>query len=565
MTELPEVAPEVKHRFVSIPVALTAVVLAGTLLSGAAMAAPRAPMKLDSNVRVHPKLQYGAQVEPNKKVRVLVQKKSPTLDARALASKGHAALKEEFSQFSTSSMEVLQKDIAELAKDPNVLFISPDGSLSSKKKSDDVDKQKKEDEDSDKQEEARLKLLARKGPKKVKASGDLPTADDLLTTYPQDVKAPDAWKKDKGGLTGAGVTVAVLDTGVNPFHPDLDGKVFPVFVNPLATGYLDELGHGTHVTGIINGRDDDDEYIGIAPDARVISVKIADDRGAALESDMLRGMQWVYDNHARYNIKVLNLSLAAATPQSYKSSPIDAAAERLWQAGVTVVASAGNRGDVKGATWYAPGNDPFVITVGCLDDNETLKADDDSACTFGSRGMTQDKIAKPDLVAPGRKIVAPLAATNAELAVKYPDRITQDGAHIRLSGTSMAAPVVSGAAALLLQKNPNLKPNQIKWLLTNSSHSYKNQPDKAGELDISKALEKLGGSLKEANLGQLLSPALSPNGNGGVAQSSAYWDSAYWDSAYWDSAYWDSAYWDSAYWDSAYWDSAYWDSAGSID
>jgi serine protease AprX len=547
---IPGGCSDVRKRFVSIPVALTAALLAGTLLSGAAVAAPSAARSLDKSVRVHPKLQYGAQVEPNKKVRVLVQKKSPSVDARAIAGKGKAALREEFSQFSTSSMEILQKDIAQLAKDPGVLFISPDGSLSGKKKSDDVDKDN-EGQDDEWRQEAALKLLAATGPRKVRATGALPNDDDLLTTYPQDVNAPTVWSRDKGGLTGAGVTVAVLDTGVNPFHRDLDGKVFPVFVNPKATGYLDELGHGTHVTGIINGRDDYDQYVGIAPNARVISVKIADDRGAALESDMLRGMQWVYENHARYNIRVVNLSLAAATAQSYKSSPIDAAVERLWQAGVTVVASAGNRGNVKGASWYAPGNDPFAITVGCLDDNQTLKSDDDSVCSFGSRGKTQDGIAKPDIVAPGRKIVAPLAAAGAELAIKYPDRVTPDGKHIRLSGTSMAAPVATGAIALMLQKYPNLKPNQIKWVLMDTARSYKGQPDKAGLLDIAKAVEKAGGTLKEANLGLKLSQALSIGTGQNVGQTSAYWDSAYWDSAYWDSAYWDSAYWDSAYWDSA--------------
>jgi serine protease AprX len=266
---------------------------------------------------------------------------------------------------------------------------------------------------------------------------------------------------------------------------------------------------------------------------------------------MLRGLQWVYDNHLSYNIKVVNLSLAAATPQSYKSSPIDAAVEKLWQAGITVVASAGNRGSEKGATWYAPGNDPFVITVGCLDDNQTLKSDDDRQCTFGSRGKTQDGIAKPDLVAPGRKIVAPLSDPTAQLAAEFPERVTADKSHLRLSGTSMSAPVVSGAIALVLQRFPSLKPNQIKWLLTDTARSYPGQKDKAGELDIAKAIDKAAGTLKEANLGLVLSTGLGNVLNPGVGKTSAYWDSAYWDSAYWDSAYWDSAYWDSAYWDSA--------------
>jgi serine protease AprX len=149
-----------------------------------------------------------------------------------------------------------------------------------------------------------------------------------------------------------------------------------------------------------------------------------------------------------------------------------------------------------------------VITVGCLDDNQTTAPGDDSTCTFGSRGPTQDGVAKPDLVAPGRKIVAPLAGATADLAVTYPDRVTADNAHIRLSGTSMATPMVSGAAALLLQRNPNLNPNQIKWLLTNLTQTYRGQPNKAGELDVARALAQASGGVKEANLGLKVSPFL---------------------------------------------------------
>jgi serine protease AprX len=547
----------VKYKLSSIPIALSTALVAGVLLTGVAGAAPGTGRKpLDRNVRVHPQLQFGAQVEPNKKVRVLVQKASASQNSRDIAHRGRANVREDFGMVSASSMEILQKDVLELAKDPRVLFISPDGALTNK--GDRIDKQRTasatrdndrdrddDDDDHDYRDYARLRIS------QVRAAGTVPDEDDLLTTYPIVTNAPEAWENSKGALTGAGVTVAVLDTGVNPFHPDLKDKVFPVFVNPLATGYLDEHGHGTHVAGIINGRSAGDEYVGIAPDARVISVKIADDRGAARESDMLRGLQWVYDNNAKYNIKVVNLSLAAATPQSYKSSPIDASVEKLWQAGITVVASAGNRGSEKGATWYAPGNDPFVITVGCLDDNQTEKSSDDKLCTFGSRGKTQDGVYKPDLIAPGRKIVAPLSDPNAQLATEYPDRVTADKSHMRLSGTSMATPVVSGAIALILQRYPNLKPNQIKWLLTDTTRSYSGQRDKAGLLDIEKAIEKAGSSLREANLGLVLSTALTPGANAATGQTSAYWDSAYWDSAYWDSAYWDSAYWDSAYWDSA--------------
>jgi serine protease AprX len=303
----------------------------------------------------------------------------------------------------------------------------------------------------------------------------------------------------------------------------------------------------------------------------VISVKIADDKGHATESDMLRGLMWVYQNREKYHISVVNLSLGAATPQSYRFSPIDAAVEMLWQSGVTVVASSGNAGTDKTATWSAPGNDPYVITVGCLDDNQTLDPNDDSVCSFSSRGATQDGFAKPNIVAPGRKIYSTLAGPKSEIALQYPDRISPDRNHIRLSGTSMSTPVVTGAAALLLQRFPELQPNQVKWLLDTSARKYAGQPDKAGELDIAAAMGLARrGSVPQANQDLGLGRT---QGNGGLGASSwlnaywdnAYWDKAYWDNAYWDNAYWDNAYWDKAYWDNAYWDNAYWDSAGAID
>jgi serine protease AprX len=494
-------------------------------------------------------LQYGAQAEPDRMVRVLVRKTSSQNDSRDIvAHTGYGAnVKGEFSAFNTSSIQIKQKDVLALATDPRVVYVSPDGDVG------------KKDDKATKPQEAALKLLARTGPRPVTASGSPLDGSDLLTTYPQDVKAPSAWQSDKGSLTGAGVTVAVLDTGVNPFHPDLDGKVFPVFVNPESTGYLDELGHGTHVIGIINGRDDNDQYVGIAPDARVISVKIENDKGQALESDMLRGLLWVFENHTRYNIKVLNLSLGASTPQSYRFSPIDAAVELLWQQGVTVIASSGNRGTAQGSTWAAPGNDPFVITVGCLDDNQTLSSADDSVCSFSSRGTTQDGVGKPNIVAPGRRMYSVLSGPNAAMALQYPDRISPDRAHIRMSGTSMATPVVAGAAALILQRYPQLQPNQLKWLLGSSAKRYRGQTDGAGELDIAAAIEAGKGVLKEANTDLKLGPLLS-GGIGSVATATAYWDEAYWDHAYWD-----TGYWDHAYWDEAYWGNAYWDTAGAID
>jgi serine protease AprX len=170
--------------------------------------------------------------------------------------------------------------------------------------------------------------------------------------------------------------------------------------------------------------------------------------------------------------------------------------------------------------------------------------------------------AKPDVVAPGRKIVAPLAATDAVLARLFPNRISADGQHIRLSGTSMATPVVTGEVAILLQRYPNLTPDQVKWLVLNTTRTYSGQSDSAGAISVLSAIQRAGQVwVGQANQGLTPSPGnlLAPV-VGLVAQplalANAYWDSAAWDSAAWDSASWDSASWDSAAWDSASWDAA---------
>jgi serine protease AprX len=328
-----------------------------------------------------------------------------------------------------------------------------------------------------------------------------------------------------------------------------NSNIVSVTANRRALGATDSHGHGTHVAGIINGRSADGKYVGIAPDARVISVKVADDEGDADESDLLRGLQWVYDNRQTYNIRAVNLSISAAIPSSYLTSPIAAAAERLWRAGVVVVAAAGNQGSAKDAVWHAPGNDPFVITAGCVDDNATKGTSDDTQCTFSSRGTTQDGFAKPDVMAPGRKLYAPLASRQSTLGTTYPDRIAADGQHIRLSGTSGAAPVVTGLVALLLERYPALTPDQVKSALMTTGQGYKGQASKALLADGDKAF-KLVKDGKQGVANQGLKPSVGLNPPSGSAnETQTYWDQTYWDQTYWDQTYWDQTYWDQTYWD----------------
>ena len=229
--------------------------------------------------------------------------------------------------------------------------------------------------------------------------------------------------------------------------------------------------------------------------------------------------------------------------------------------GVTVVAAAGNTGNAQDAVWYAPGNDPLVITVGCLDENQTVSPSDDSLCPISSRGVTEDGFAKPDLLAPGRKIVSALAGgingNPTVLATEYPERITADGHHLRLSGTSMSTPMVTGAVALLLQNHPNLTPDQIKQLLVSSASAYPGQPDQAGTLNIADAIS----AAAHPPAAGLMFPVPVGGSASTAGSHAALWNGSRWTSTYWDGSRWVSAYLDSANWSGSLWTGSQWDAA----
>src|SRR5918994_2153120 len=290
----------------------------------------------------------------------------------------------------------------------------------------------------------------------------------LQTAYPASVDAPQVWNNPIADVSGRGVGVAVIDTGIAGGMPDFRASgssasrvVANAVTNPDARTPGDAYGHGTHVAGIIAGngwnRSYTDplrgKYVGIAPEANLISVKVSDDQGEASVLDVIYGLQFVVDNKAAYNIRVVNLSLESTTPGSYKTDPLNAAVEAAWFKGIVVVTAAGNRGSAADAVSRAPGNDPYVITVG----------GDDSRPAWSSRGITADGFAKPEIHAPGSGIVSTLAP-NSAFASMCPSCVVE-GQMIRAGGTSMAAPMISGAVALLLQHFPQLTPNQVKGML----------------------------------------------------------------------------------------------------
>jgi serine protease AprX len=287
------------------------------------------------------------------------------------------------------------------------------------------------------------------------------------------------------GYQGSGVGVAVIDSGVTSWHDDLSLTAgggqrvyhFVDFVNGLATPY-DDYGHGTHVAGIVagNGFDSDGARTGIAPAAHLVVLKVLDGSGNGHISDVIAALDYVVANKDALNIRVVNLSVAAGVYESYDSDPLTLAAKRVAEAGVVVVAAAGNRGHTSsGVDAYggitAPGNAPWVLTVGASSHMGTVDRADDTMAEFSSRGPTAlDYTAKPDLVAPGVGIESLSNPESAFYTTKSAYLLsgtmpTSYLPYLSLSGTSMAAPVVSGTVALMLEANPSLTPNQVKAIL----------------------------------------------------------------------------------------------------
>jgi serine protease AprX len=312
------------------------------------------------------------------------------------------------------------------------------------------------------------------------------TYDETASTVMADVAA------QQFKLDGSGVGVAVVDSGIVD-HPDLHSSddlsksrvVYGESFVPGVSSSTDQYGHGTHVAGLIagNGAASSKFYSGIAPGVNILNLRVLDANGAGSDSSVIAAIERAIQLKDQYNVRIINLSLGRKVYESYALDPLCQAVESAWKAGIVVVVAAGNAGrdntyGTKGyATIAVPGNDPYVITVGADNASGVSSRFYTKAASFSSKGPTLlDHIAKPDLVAPDNRVVS-LRAAGSTLDLQYPIMAvwayqdcsgvsncqpTFNKSYFRLSGTSMATPVVSGAAALMIQHDPTLSPDQIK-------------------------------------------------------------------------------------------------------
>jgi serine protease AprX len=363
-----------------------------------------------------------------------------------------------------------------------------------------------------------------------------PSPWELSSTYDQSVHATGLWQDS----TGRGVGVAVIDTGITGDLPDFQRSrwdstsrvVASAVIDHSASTANDTYGHGTAVAGLIAGnshnRDRDDplrnQYAGSAPNANLISIKVANDNGQATTLDAIYGLQFAVDHKDEYNIRVINLSFRSTDANSYKTDPLDAAAEQAWFSGITVVAAAGNMGDASDAVSYAPGNDPYVITVGAVDDQGTSDNSDDVTASWSSRGTTQDGFAKPDVVAPGAHIVTTLAP-HSDFANLCPTCVI-GGAYFQVSGTSLAAPIVAGVAADLVSEHPDWTPAMVKGALVNTATQL---PDGAAEVNA-RAAEWAGSDQLSSDQNLTPNTLIDPD-TGSIDYNAASWSAGSWSTA----------------------------------
>ncbi len=284
------------------------------------------------------------------------------------------------------------------------------------------------------------------------------------------------------GNYGGGVTIGFLDTGLDQLpglSRDLNGrdKAWGTYdaINDTVSNYDDEAsGHGTHVASIATNSDYDSngKIYGVAPNAAHVGIKAFDAEGKATYADVIRGIDWALQVKDQINLRVLNMSFSGPVHSNYWDDPLNRAVMKLWQAGIVVVASSGNKGPDP-MSIGVPGNVPYIITVGSMTDDYTaFNYSDDKVASFSGAGPTVEGFVKPDIIAPGGHISG-LMSFDSQIATEHPE-FHDGGRYFEMSGTSQSAAVVSGVVALLLTENPALTPDQVKCKLIASAYSANN-------------------------------------------------------------------------------------------
>ncbi len=371
---------------------------------------------------------------------------------------------------------------------------------------------------------------------KTQDAAQAPVSWGLVADFSQSVNATRLWRR----TTGQGVGVAVIDTGITGDISDFRTSptdttsrvVASAVTDPGAGTAKDTYGHGTMVAGLIGGNGDNrahgdpvwGHYAGTAPNANLISIKIADDAGRSTILDAIYGLQFAVDHKQQYNIRVVNLSFRSTSPGSYTTDPLDAAVEQAWLHGIVVVAAAGNMGTASDAVSYAPGNDPYALTVGAVDERGTTRTSDDVTASWSSQGTTQDGFAKPDVLAPGAHIISTLAP-GSDFASSCPSCVT-GGAYFQASGTSLAAPIVAGIAADLVAVHPGWTPAQVKGAIVTTA-----VPVSGGGQEVD-AVAAAGADGAQLSSDENLTPStLIDAGTGSIDYSTASWSTASWSTA----------------------------------
>jgi len=365
--------------------------------------------------------------------------------------------------------------------------------------------------------------------------------------------------------------IAIVDSGIQASRSDFGGRVVAEvnLSSALPNSPGDGRGHGTFVAAVAAG--EKFGRAGASPKSKIVSIDVMNDAGMAMTRDVIAAADWILANKAAYNIRVANFSLHSASQASVFFDPLDRAVEKLWFNGVVVVAAAGNYGadGSPSGVPFAPGNDPFVITVGAADINRSVRTSDDFAAPWSTWGYTLDGFAKPELGAPGRYMVAAVPSTST-LMIERPTNV-RPYSTMELSGTSFAAPVVAGAAAQVLARHPEWTPDQVKGaLMLSAKHAPSATP---GSLGVGMVNASGAAAVSNPpNPNAALSPFVVATGDGSgpvfdaaswanLAQSDASWASASWANASWANASWANASWANASWANASWANASWSAA----